>query len=139
MDTDVGTPQYRPPRGVPAALLLVVVTTAVIAVPYWTADEASVRDDGIFGHFFWVALAVFTGTFLAGAVTEAPLWAVLAGMLWCTPIAVLGRVVLDTAADPTSHNLWPLELVLAGAMAVPAVCAGAALAWIARIVGSTGR
>jgi len=34
------------------------------------------------------------------------------------PMAITGfvvlRIVIDLARDPTSHNLWPLEIVLAG-------------------------
>jgi hypothetical protein len=29
------------------------------------------------------------------------------------PTAVMARVVVDTTRDPTSHNLWPFELVIA--------------------------
>lgn len=34
------------------------------------------------------------------------------------PVAIMGfvvlRIVIDLARDPTSHNLWPLEILLAG-------------------------
>jgi hypothetical protein len=29
-------------------------------------------------------------------------------------VAVMGRIAVDVAGDPTSHNLWPLEIVIAG-------------------------
>jgi len=29
-------------------------------------------------------------------------------------LAVMARVALEVAADPTSHNLWPFEVVIAG-------------------------
>ena len=83
--------------------------------------------------------SLFAGTFLAGAVSAAPLWTVMPGMLVCAPIAVVGRVVMDTAADPTSHNLWPLEVVLAGIMSVPAICLGAAVAWGVRRLSPSSR
>jgi hypothetical protein len=28
-------------------------------------------------------------------------------------VAVIGRVVVETMADPTDHNLWPFEVVIA--------------------------
>jgi hypothetical protein len=58
------------------------------------------------------------------ACVGAPLWALwkwrggwrLAAALPFAAIAfVVGRIVIDTARDPTSHNLWPLEIVLYGA------------------------
>jgi hypothetical protein len=36
---------------------------------------------------------------------------------------VLLRIIVDTARDPTSHNLWPFEIVMSGAAAL--VCIGA--------------
>jgi len=39
------------------------------------------------------------------------------------PVANAWRVHVDTAKDPTSHNLFPLELFLSGMVGV--VCAGA--------------
>jgi len=45
------------------------------------------------------------------------------------PLAVLAKVAWDVAGDPTSHNLWPFELVIAlGVAAVPAVL-GALAGW----------
>lgn len=38
------------------------------------------------------------------------------------PAAVLARVLVDTQRDPTSHNLWPFEIVIAlGVGLFPAV------------------
>lgn len=52
---------------------------------------------------------------------------------------VLGWVVVETAADPTSHNLWPLEamiaLVLGLVAAAPGVAAGALVARVSRGAG----
>jgi hypothetical protein len=121
-----------PAWGLPAAALVAAVTAAVIAVPYWASSYADVRDDGIFTWFWEVELALLLGTFLAGSVSRAPLWAVLALMSACLPVAVLGRVVIDTAADPTSHNLWPFEVVLAVVVSVPPICVGGLLAWVVR-------
>lgn len=45
-------------------------------------------------------------------------WRIAAGV----PAAIMGLVVLrilvETAADPTSHNLWPFEILMAGAFSV---------------------
>jgi hypothetical protein len=32
------------------------------------------------------------------------------------PAMVLARVIVETSQDPTSHNLWPLELIIASAV-----------------------
>jgi hypothetical protein len=61
------------------------------------------------------------------ACIGAPVWA-----LWkwrggwrlaaAIPVAVMafviGRIIVDTSRDPTSHNLWPLEIIMSGAAGV---------------------
>jgi hypothetical protein len=132
---DTNTPVGADTRSAPALVAPIVVfavTTAVIAVPYWTADYASISDDGIFGFWLLVAVVLVLGTFLAASLSEVPLVLPALGMLACAPIAVMGRVLIDTAADPTSHNLWPFEVVLSSMMSVPAVAVGVVLAWVVR-------
>ena len=41
------------------------------------------------------------------------------------PAVVFLRIVMDGLADPTSHNLWPLEVVIALGMGLLAASAGA--------------
>ena len=73
----------------------------------------------------------------------APAWA-----LWkwrggwrgaaAVPAAIMAfvvlRIVLDTARDPTSHNLWPFELLMWGAASVAIV---AVLALARRLLGAS--
>jgi hypothetical protein len=40
-------------------------------------------------------------------------------------LAFEGRVVYDTASDPTSHNLWPFEIILAAGPGLAAAFIGA--------------
>ncbi len=48
------------------------------------------------------------------------------------PAAALIRVIVDTARDPTSHNLWPLELVLAAFYGAFCAILGAAIGQLLR-------
>ena len=47
-------------------------------------------------------------------------WAVPA-MALSMPVVVAARIMVDTAADPTSHNLWPFEILMAGGCSVVAM------------------
>lgn len=58
--------------------------------------------------------AVFAAGLLLGVVGS--LRPVVAG-LWTMALAPIG-IVRDVVADPTSHNLWPFELVGYGALAM---------------------
>jgi hypothetical protein len=44
------------------------------------------------------------------------------------PAAIVARVVVDTATDPTSHNLWPVELFLGGMVGYTCAAVGAFVA-----------
>ncbi len=45
-------------------------------------------------------------------VSAARLWPTSLVVGASVPSAVLARVIFDTFADPTSHNLWPFEIIL---------------------------
>jgi hypothetical protein len=36
----------------------------------------------------------------------------------------MARVIVETSQDPTSHNLWPLELIIAAAVGLVFALAG---------------
>ncbi len=76
-----------------------------------------------------LAAPLFLGGFmlvvaaLGIAGLAAPIWAIRRWMGgWrlaaIVPLALLGfvilRIAVDTSADPTSHNLWPFEILLTG-------------------------
>ena len=44
------------------------------------------------------------------------------------PAAIMARVVVDTSKDPTSHNLWPFEFVIAAFVGLACAAGGALLA-----------
>jgi hypothetical protein len=73
---------------------------------------------------------VVVAAVLARTRGRASFWITTLVVGAAAPAAIAARVIVDTATDPTSHNLWPFELVLAGVVghttaAVGAVAAGA--------------
>jgi hypothetical protein len=76
------------------------------------------------------------------ACLGAPVWALWKWRGWwrlagAAPFAVMafvvGRIVVDTSRDPTSHNLWPLEIVYSGAAGFALI---AVLALVRRFTGA---
>lgn len=55
------------------------------------------------------------------------------------PAVVMARVVVDTAQDPTSHNLWPFEIILSGFVGVSVSTIGALIGSIPRVVRGVAR
>jgi len=92
-------------------------------IPWWLAPYNRFTFShpvSILGFLAFVGLA----TWFAGA-TELGFGRTVLAAGAAVPAAVMVRVVVDAAKDPTSHNLWPFEVVFAGAFGF-GLAAGAA-------------
>jgi len=93
------------------AALALVVSVLVVGVPYWLTPYAKLNLPGalIGPGLFVIALAAL----LLRGRRIASFW----GATWilglAAPIVVMARVLVDGVRDPTSHNLWPLEMIIA--------------------------
>jgi len=79
------------------------------------------------GMSAWVAGGTSLGLARGGLVVGAGV-----------PCAVLVRVVVEMAGEPTSHNLWPFEVVLAGLFGFSIAYAAGGLGWLCRRILSGG-
>ena len=94
-----------------------------VGFPYWQVTYAKVSlPDTLYGAGLLV-VAVLAAA--ARAFGKARLVAVILVVGAAVPTAVLTRVVVETAKDPTSHNLWPLELMIAAMVGIACSSAGA--------------
>lgn len=95
----------------------------LIGIPYWSLDYSEVALPDSLSPFGLAAVA--TMAFLLVTMRISSLRKSTATMLAAPATAVMARVVYETSLDPTSHNLWPFEIVytlLATALfVVPAV------------------
>jgi hypothetical protein len=83
----------------------------------------------------WVALLIaclIIGPQLYAIWVWRGLWRWLAAAPLLVMAADLVLILVQTAFDPTSHNLWPLELAMIGAAGLALVGA----LWLARLVMS---
>ena len=107
-----------------------------IGIPYWTVPYGKVE---LPNTLIGLGLAVSALASLALTATRAArvrLAALVAGA--SAPAAVMLRVIVDCLRDPTSHNLWPFEIVLAGGVGLMASISGAlAGAVFARLRGGS--
>lgn len=72
-------------------------------------------------------LVVVIGAALARAVGQSRFMTTLWVVGLTVPAVVVARVFVDTSLDPTSHNLWPFEVVIAAFVGWFAAAAGAAI------------
>src|SRR6267142_5957897 len=94
-----------------------------VGFPYWQVTYAKVSLPYTLYGAGLLLVAVLAAA--AHAFGKARLVAVILGVGAAVPAAVLTRVVVETAKDPTSHNLWPLELIIAAMVGIACSSAGA--------------
>lgn len=109
----------------------------ILGLPYWALPYASVNLPNALMGPGLLAVGVAAAALCAlGAARPGRTLVVLGATV---PAVVLARVVVETATDPTSHNLWPLEVMIALVLGLVAVVPGvAAGALIARVYRGSG-
>ena len=94
-----------------------------VGFPYWRIPYAQVSlPDALYGAGL-LAVAVLAAA--ARAFAQARLISVIFVVGAAVPAAVLARVAVDAAKDPTSHNLWPLEFIIAAIVGIVCSSVGA--------------
>lgn len=89
-----------------------IVSFVAIGVPYWQIPYAKVSlPNTLFGPGLLLVVILAAGVRAFGKA-HFLLSLLIIGVT--VPAAVLVRVAFETAQDPTSHNLWPLEIIIAG-------------------------
>lgn len=98
-----------------------VVGFFVIGLPYWQVPYSKVSlPSTLYGPGLFVVgvLAAVARTF-----GKARFRAVVIVVGATVPAPILARIIVDTTKDPTAHNLWPFEVIIAGT--IGALCSSA--------------
>lgn len=96
-----------------------------VGLPYWQIPYAKLGlPDALIGPGL---LVVAAAALLTRAVGGRSLPRTIALVGASVPCAVMARVIVDAVQDPTSHNLWPIEVVIALVLGLCASAAGALL------------
>ena len=81
-------------------------------IPYWRIPYNTVNlPDALLGPSLLVVVAAAAISRAVGSASFRKSVAIVGAAI---PAVVMLRVVVDCAVDPTTHNLWPFELVIAG-------------------------
>lgn len=94
-----------------------------VGLPFWQIpySQASLPSD-IWGLGLLVVVALAA---IPRAVSATRFWPTFLIVGAAVPAAVLARVIVEVVSDPTSHNLWPLEIILSAGPGFLAAAAGA--------------
>jgi hypothetical protein len=91
--------------------LAFAVALLAIGVPYWQIPYAKVAlPNSIVGFGLFVS---FVAAAMVRYLGRVPFRHALLAVGLAAPCAVLLRIIVGVSGDPTSHNLWPIELFLA--------------------------
>ena len=104
------------------------VSALAVGVPYFLIPYRELNLPGALnGPELCVLVATAALTLGCGATT---FWKNVAIIGAAVPAIILLRIAVETAADPTSHNLWPFEIIIGSI--VSALCAfmGSLMGWI---------
>ncbi len=92
-------------------------------IPWWLAPYnrfSFSTPSGLLGTLAFLGIAAWAAGWTRLGLAKATLAAGTA-----VPCAVTARVIVDTFRDPTSHNLWPLEVVMMAVLGFGAAFAAA--------------
>jgi hypothetical protein len=100
-----------------------VISFFAVGLPYWQIPYAKVSLPSTLYGMGLVVVGVLAAA--ARAIGKARLLSVILAVGAAVPAPILARITVDTAKDPTSHNLWPLEFIIAAVIGVLCSSAGA--------------
>ena len=100
-----------------------VISVFAVGYPYWQIPYAKVSLPSTLYGTGLVVVGVFAAA--ARAIGKARLLTVILAAGAAVPAPILARITVDTAKDPTSHNLWPFEFIIAAVIGVLCSTAGA--------------
>jgi hypothetical protein len=119
--------QEQPSRSSVGLLLVFLAGFLVVGVPYWRIPYNKATS----AHIMMGAILIGFIALIARIVVNGRFSRIVLAVASAVPAAVMARVVIDTMRDPTSHNLWPFEMVIAFmvglAGAVPGALIGSAI------------
>jgi hypothetical protein len=108
-----------------------VISFFAVGFPYWQIPYAKVSLPSTLYGMGLVVVGVLAAA--ACVIGKARLLTTILVVGAAVPAPILVRIAVDTAKDPTSHNLWPFELVIAAVIGVLCSTAGGLIGSMAAI------
>ena len=100
-----------------------------VGIPYWLIPYQQVN---LPAALMSAGLAVVVLAALClRAFSITPFWKTVRLLGWSPAAAVIARVLVEGIRDPSSHNLWPFEVIIALLLGFACSLTGAALGSLA--------
>ncbi len=113
-------------RSSPAWLLIAFAIALVgVGFGYWQLEYSQLSlPDSLYGPGLAAVFVVALMVRAFGLARFRVAWLLIAVSV---PAAVIVRIAFDTIANPTTHNLWPLEILIATGIGLLTAGGGAVL------------
>jgi hypothetical protein len=109
-------------------LMATLVGFIAAGIPFWTAPYNKQN----LQHLAIGLIVVGVCALLVSATASARFWKTVCFLGLTVPAANCSRIAADVMRDPTSHNLWPLELIIAVVVGFGTALIGAAAGIVIR-------
>jgi hypothetical protein len=107
-----------------------LLTFVAVGVPYWVIPYHKINlPDALLTPGLSLA---FLTTLVLRSYGGARFWTVTMTIAAAVPAVVFVRVIVDCAHDPTAHNLWPFEIIIALLIGFVCALAGALVGTVVR-------
>jgi len=102
--------------------LAFLTTFLTVGIPYWQIPYSQLSlPTSIYGFGLWL---IFIMPIVLRVASNASLSQSFMIIGCSVPAMVLVRVTMDLLIDPTSHNLWPFEIIVATGLGLGIAFAG---------------
>jgi hypothetical protein len=108
-----------------ALALAFFVVFLIVGLPYWEIPYSKVALPNSLYGWYLVMVLLLPPALRVGV--RASFMQSVSAVGVAVPATVLARVVIETLQDPTSHNLWPFEIIIAAGVGFSVALAGAVL------------
>jgi len=109
------------PRAAYWLVIAFVLSFFAVGVPYWKIPYTKVSLPSTLYDRGFLVVGVLAAA--ARALGKTGFLAVTLAVGAAVPAPILARIAVDTVKDPTSHNLWPFELIITAVLGV--ICSSA--------------
>lgn len=120
-----------------ATAVACAVSFLAIGLPLWRLPYAQVslpNSLSVFGLVVVFAMALAIRAAFRASFVQA---GILVGL--CVPAAIMARIIVEVALDPTSHSLWPFEIVIGSGVGLALSCVGAVLGGLVAMAWNSDR
>jgi len=100
-----------------------VLSFLAVGFPYWQIPYAKVSLPSTLYGSGLLVVGVLAAA--ARAIGKGRLLTVILVVGSAVPAPIIARIAVDTTKDPTSHNLWPFEVIIAAMIGALCSSAGA--------------